>query len=121
MTFNTMVFVGIGSSAGALSRYMVGQTLSKMGNRQFPWGTWVVNVAGTLMLGLFSQLFGQGHPSSNWELILGTGFCGGFTTFSTMSAEAVSLFRQRPILGVIYVGSSLAFGFVLAWGAELWV
>lgn len=120
MTLAATLLVGFGSSIGALARYWVGRAITHVNNHTFPWGTWIVNVAGTLLLGIFSEFFTVLHHHPDWWLILGTGFCGGFTTFSTMSVEAVTLFRSQRILGIIYLGSSLALGLVLAWIAEWW-
>lgn len=118
-TLNTLLLIATGSSTGALVRYLVGQAMRKVNDDSFPWGTWIVNVLGSLLLSMLSLGFSPGHLT-DWKFILGSGFCGGFTTFSTMSAEAVSLFRSRPTLCIIYLGSSLAFGFVLAWAAQWW-
>ena len=121
MTMIPFLLVGIGSSAGAFARYFVGQAVSKVNTSPFPWGTWIINVVGTFLLGIFTQAFTVLHHDPDWLLLLGEGFCGGFTTFSTMSVEAVKLFRTQRFIGFVYLGSSLALGLVLAWITKWWM
>lgn len=115
------ILVGGGSAFGAVIRYSMGNAISKVNNSEFPWGTWIINMLGTLLLGLFFQEFAMLHHDTGWWLLLGTGFCGGFTTFSTMSAETVNLLKNRILLGIVYLGSSLALGFILAWATKWWI
>jgi len=115
------LLVGVGSAVGALARYGLGKAIARVNNNEFPWGTWVINMLGTLLLGLFFDEFSVLHHDPNWWLLLGTGFCGGFTTFSTMSVETITLLKRRAFLGILYVGSSLALGFILAWVAKWWI
>lgn len=63
--------------------------------RSFPWGTFIINVSGSLLLGLLAGLALHHHASAPVKLILGTGFCGGYTTFSTASFETVRLLEER--------------------------
>lgn len=121
MNFINALLVGLGSAVGALARYSLGNAITRVNNSQFPWGTWIINMLGTLLLGLFFNEFSVLHRDPDWWLILGTGFCGGFTTFSTMSIETVKLLRQRALLGVVYLGSSLALGFIIAWMTKWWL
>jgi fluoride exporter len=115
MISTTAMLVGGGSAVGALARFSLGNVISKVNHSEFPWGTWLINMLGTLLMGLFFEEFTVIHLDANWWFVLGTGFCGGFTTFSTMSVETVKLFKNRVFLGFVYIGSSLAMGFVLAW------
>lgn len=121
MTFLSILLVAIGSSSGAVARYVIGQSVAKVNNSIFPWGTWIINIIGTLLLGIFTQLFSVLNHDINWLLLLGTGFCGGFTTFSTMSVEAIRLFRTKFLLGIVYLGSSLALGLTLAFMTQWWI
>lgn len=115
MSMLGLVLVGFGSGVGAVARCIIRQAVSKVNNSDFPWETWLTNVFGTLLLGLCFYAFSVINNDPNWFLLLATGFCGGFTTFSTMSVEVMQLFRRRLVLGIVYLGSSLALGFVLAW------
>jgi len=114
MTSAMVALVAIGAALGAVGRYRVGRFISERTESDFPWGTWVVNAMGTLLLGVFYYELDKLHVYVNWWALLGTGFCGAFTTFSTMSVEAVGLFRRRPLLCILYVGSSFAVGLVFA-------
>lgn len=118
MTSAMIGLVGVGAAIGAVSRYRVGRLVSEWAESDFPWGTWVVNVIGTLLLGVFYQELDRLHVYINWWALLGTGFCGAFTTFSTMSVEAIGLFRRRPMMCIVYLGSSLIVGLALAWSTQ---
>ena len=69
--------------------------------RGFPWGTLAINIAGSFILGMLIGLTLHYHIAPGVYLIIGTGFCGGFTTFSTASFEAVRLIEERRPLAVI--------------------
>jgi fluoride exporter len=78
----------------------------------FPLGTLVINVGGTLLLAFLTTLALGGTLSPEWQTILGTGFCGGFTTFSTFELEAEGLLRRGEWMGVsVYVLGNLLLGF----------
>jgi CrcB protein len=114
------LLVGGGSAAGALARYVLGNAVARVNTSQFPWSTWIINMAGTFLLGLFFEEFTVLRHDTDLWLVLGVGFCGGFTTFSTLSVEAVHLLRSRVILGIVYLMSSLAIGLFLAWVIQFW-
>lgn len=120
MIITRELFVGVGAGVGAVTRYSVGQFFGKINQSPFPWGTWLVNVIGTFLLGLFAETFIILHHDPNWWLVLGGGFCGGFTTFSTMSVETVRLLRTERLIGIVYVSSSLVLGLFFAWIVQFW-
>ncbi|MFC3040446.1 fluoride efflux transporter CrcB [Virgibacillus xinjiangensis] len=103
-----MILVGIGGSLGAGARFYLGGLLN---NRWgvFPAGTWLVNIMGSLLLGMMVGLHTQGLiPGWLWVLG-GAGFCGAFTTFSTFGHETVLLLRRGKIgMASIYVITSSA-------------
>lgn len=99
--------VGVGGAAGALLRYFVFMIL---GPSIFPYGTLLVNVIGSLILGLITGYFMNRQKGDMIYLALGTGFCGGFTTMSTFSAEAMELMNHSFTLGILYIGSTVLFG-----------
>lgn len=81
----------------------------------FPLGTLVVNVLGCFLIGIFSSLPGEnGGISTTTRLLLTTGFCGGFTTFSTFMNENVGLMKGGDgfVVSVLYILASLALGFI---------
>lgn len=101
--------VGIGGGIGALLRYMI-QTA--FGFSLFPFGTLLVNIIGSLLLGIITSYFSNQRKGGLLYLALGTGFCGGFTTMSTFSNEALKLLKDSLVIGILYIGSTVFFGIV---------
>lgn len=92
-----LVFVGAG--AGGSLRYFISALTYKFLPIVFPFGTLIVNFLGSIILGFV--IYGLGDKeliSSNIRLLLGVGFCGGFTTFSTFSLETMNLLRDSQFL-----------------------
>lgn len=85
------LLLGIGGACGAAARYRLGAFLLKRERHTFPLGTFSINTAGTLLLGFVCGLGIDG----NLYLLLGDGFCGAFTTFSTFAVENVQFIRDR--------------------------
>lgn len=85
--------VALGGAVGAALRYLVDRAVGARRNATLPLGTVLVNVLGSFVLGVVSGL-GMLLPTE-WSLALGTGLCGGFTTFSTAVVDAVRLARER--------------------------
>ena len=105
--------VFLGGGLGSLCRYLIGSHLVKVQPGCFPWGTWVANAVGCLLIGLLLAWF-ERRSAGLYRLLLVTGFCGGFTTFSTFSNETVQLLRQgSTALALAYVGASLGAGLLL--------
>lgn len=102
------LLVALGGAAGAAARFWVADTVRARRPSGFPWGTWIVNVAGSLAVGLvvgWVIFAGAGEP---WRLLLAVGLCGGFTTFSTASVETASLLDAgRVRLAVVHALSTL--------------
>ena len=107
-----LLLVSIGSFFGGGLRFLVGKWLSQWLIMSFPWGTFAVNVVGCFLIGVFSSLSLGGHLSPNLKLLLATGLCGGFTTFSTFMNEGSTLLKDEQYLYmVLYVFGSIAVGF----------
>lgn len=104
------LIVGMGSFLGGGARFLVSRGLAAW--TAMPLGTFVVNVAGCLLIGFFSALdYGGGLLNAQARLVLTTGFCGGFTTFSTFMNENWSFVKDGNYLFLaLYVVGSLAFG-----------
>ena len=86
-----LLVAGFGA-LGATARYAVDGWVSRITSGQFPWGTLVINVVGSFLLGLLVQLtIDRLLPHPNWRVALGVGFLGAFTTFSTYAYETVRL------------------------------
>lgn len=85
-----MIEVALGAGLGASVRYLITQVLKRK-TRVFPWSTFIVNITGALLLGFLHSKI----TSSHILLLLGTGFLGGYTTFSTFQVELVTLVNNR--------------------------
>jgi fluoride exporter len=112
----TFLLVLVGGMVGAPARYLADRAVQARRDTVFPWGTFAVNVAGSALLGfLLGAQRHLGLPSSVIAL-LGTGFCGGLTTFSTFGYETLRLLEDGAIgeAGVNVVGS-LVLGVLAAW------
>jgi CrcB protein len=110
-----IVLVGLAGALGALSRYLLGRFIAERVSAQFPLGTMIINVSGAFVIGLLFALTGHRIISTAAQLVLATGFLGGFTTFSTMSWEGVQLVRGGNTgSGFLYLGGSLLLGLIAA-------
>ena len=83
-----IILVGTGSFLGGIARYLVSLGMNGMGSA-FPWATMTANIVGCLLIGLLWAAFNRLNASSQLNLLLIVGFCGGFTTFSTFSKESL--------------------------------
>jgi CrcB protein len=89
-----LLSLAAGSVAGGFSRYFLSQAASRLWGNQFPYGTLIVNLLGCLAVGFFSSVAGGRIPVSHQSrLLLMTGFCGAFTTFSAFMLETEGLAR----------------------------
>lgn len=106
------LLVGLGSFLGGGSRFLVSKAMTALWATPFPLGTFAVNILGCLLIGFFSGLNdGGGWMTPHTKLILTTGFCGGFTTFSTFMNESNSLLKDgNYALVMLYLGLSLLLG-----------
>jgi CrcB protein len=109
----------LGGAAGALAR--AGLASAWPPNGSWPWTTFAVNLAGTLLLAwLVTRLSERLAPTRLWRPFLGTGLCGALTTFSGFQIETIRLVRDgRPGLAVAYSAVSLAAGMALAAGGSV--
>jgi fluoride exporter len=109
-----------GGAVGALIRAAVAAALPD-GRGQWPWATFAVNVAGALVLAwLTTRLTEMVAPTRYWRFLLGTGFCGALTTFSTFQVETIRLAKDGyAVTAVGYAGASIAAGMAAAVGATV--
>ena len=85
------LFVALAAGAGAVTRYLADRTVTRLRPGAFPSGTFVVNVSGSLVLGLVTGLVLHHGASGDVAAVLGAGFAGGYTTFSTWAWECLAL------------------------------
>ncbi|MFE0751578.1 fluoride efflux transporter CrcB [Gordonia sp. NPDC058843] len=86
--------VMLAGALGAVTRFVVDGAVRHRWPTTTPWGTLAINVSGSALLGVLAGLVVFHGASHDWQLIVGTGFCGGYTTFSTASFEAVRLAQR---------------------------
>ncbi|MGW1675133.1 fluoride efflux transporter CrcB [Streptomyces sp. NPDC002324] len=116
------VLVIVGGMIGAPLRYLTDRAVQARHATAFPWGTFAVNVVGSLVLGTLTGAVAAGAADSHLRLLLGTGLCGALTTYSTFSYETLRLAQDgaRPLavanvvasvtagLGAVFVGLAVA-------------
>ena len=93
--------VAIGGFIGAPSRYLLDRAISGRVESDLPWGTFVINITGSLLLGVLVGLSATGHVPDAVMALLGTGFCGAYTTFSTFSFETVRMLEEGRIFEAV--------------------
>jgi len=119
----SFLLVGIGGAFGSMARYGIGYTITKAtSHTTFPLGTLAINLAGCFLIGI---LFGIGMRNTWMEdagwLLLATGFCGGFTTFSTFALENIQMAgRHETMSALLYTALSLVVGLILC-RAGIWI
>ena len=112
-----LLLVCIGSFFGGGMRYLVALLHERLIGPSavacglFPWATFAVNVIGCLLIGLFTGIAASGHLPAQWKLVLITGFCGGFTTFSTFMNDNLLMARDGQMLAaLLYTVLSMVLG-----------
>ena len=111
-----LVLIALGGALGAVSRFLLGNAVSKAIGSALPYGTFVVNVIGCFAMGLLMTIIVDREllPAS-WGLFLCVGLLGGFTTFSSFAYEGLMLLNEGRLLAVLtYVGGSVGLGLVAA-------
>ncbi|WP_326830069.1 fluoride efflux transporter CrcB [Streptosporangium sp. NBC_01810] len=92
------LLVLLGGAVGAPLRYLTDRAVQARHDTVFPWGTFAVNVAGSLILGILTGAVLSGAAGTGVQLLLGTGFCGALTTYSTFSYETLRLAEAGAVL-----------------------
>ena len=116
--------IAIGGFVGAPARFAVDRFVADRVETDFPLGTFLINISGSLLLGLLTGLDLAGHLPDVLSALLGGGFCGAFTTFSTWSFETVRLIEENElleallnalvslVLGLLAAGGGIALGLI---------
>jgi CrcB protein len=106
----TVLWVALGAAAGAPARYLTDRALGRLLPGRFPWGTFTVNIVGSFVLGLVSVTAG---PTTT--ALVGVGFCGALTTYSTFAYETVALTQRREAaVAAVYLMGSVVAGLAAA-------
>ncbi|ESU28459.1 crcB protein [Flavobacterium limnosediminis JC2902] len=114
----TILLIALGGGLGSVFRYLTSQFVNRFFQLYFPYATFITNVLGCFLIGLFLGWLEKNdvtHPDLKFFLV--TGFCGGYTTFSTFSNENVQLFQANQSgTAFLYIGLSVVLGLAATWG-----
>ncbi len=116
-----IIFAGIGGFLGTILRFIISRYFQVYTYSSFPWGTFWINIIGSLLIGILYGIFEKGDfIAPEWRIFLTVGFCGGFTTFSTFSNEGFLLLQNREFFQLaVYAGLSLFFGLMAVFFGRL--
>lgn len=104
-----ILFVGIGGAFGAVTRFGLGKLISQKSHSVFPVGTFIINISGAILLGVLTSI----NSTNNIYLLLGDGFLGAYTTFSTFMYEGFNLFQGNEKKNALtYILASLILGVI---------
>jgi CrcB protein len=114
----TVLWVALGAAVGAPLRYLIDRAVQARHPSRFPWGTFTVNMVGSVVLGALTGAaiaLPAGVVPAGVQAVVGTGFCGALTTYSTFSYESVSLLEDRsPAMAVANLVGSVVAGLLVA-------
>lgn len=112
-----VLFVALGGGAGSVLRFLCQKWIGSISNLSFPVGTLIVNIAGCFLIGLFFSLSIKNNSFNNdWQLLLMTGLCGGFTTFSAFTLDGMNLLKQdKTGFFFLYIAASVLLGLLATW------
>ena len=118
MNIQKLLLVGIGGFTGSVFRYIIARLVDERASRIIPFGTLTVNIAGCFIIGIiYGLLLRKLDMSENVRLLLGVGFCGGFTTFSAFALENLTFIQQKNFGNVLlYSLVSVVLGIMAVWG-----
>ena len=121
MTPLIFIALALAGGIGACARMLLDGIIRSRVNSAIPWGTIAINVSGSLALGLLTGLASASILPEAWQLVIGTGFLGGYTTFSTASYETIRLIQERRWALSLYNGLGTLAVATAAAGLGLWI
>mgnify|MGYP003574939867 FL=1 len=112
--FKQILLVGLGGAIGSIFRFLTSSLVARYALNGFPLGTFIANILGCFILGICVGVFGKNPTENeNLRLLFVTGFCGGYTTFSTFASENIQMLQQQNYMMLAtYTLASLLVGFL---------
>lgn len=120
MIYNLFI-IGLGGFLGSIARFLTSKIVQEQVNSSFPWGTMIVNILGSFIIGIVFALSVKNNIlPPMWRNFLAIGFCGGFTTFSTFSLDNFQLLANQQIFfSLLYTLLSVILGFIFLYSGIL--
>ena len=117
------VWIGVGGALGSIARAWLAVAVARITGPQFPWGTILINVLGSFVIGFFGTLTAAGTRFSappNARAFVMVGICGGFTTFSSFSLQTMALWRNGEwVAAALNVGASVVLCLLAVWVGQV--
>ena len=118
------LWVGLGGALGSMARFWLAATMAALTGPRFPWGTLLINVIGSFVIGWFGALTAESGPfdvPADIRLFVMVGLCGGFTTFSSFSLQTLELLQSGEVVrAASYIAGSVVLCLLFVWiGATL--
>lgn len=115
--WKSILLVGLGGGVGSIFRFLASHLTKKYWDGTFPIATFLVNLTGCLLIGVFvGMLLKSQNMSSDLRMLLVVGFCGGYTTFSAFALENLELIQnEKYFVSIFYMLASVIAGILLVW------
>jgi fluoride exporter len=108
--------IGVGGFTGAIARYVLGSYIGSRYGVRFPYGTFVINMTGSFLIGFILALLSRTTVSPYWRYLIPIGFIGAYTTFSTFEYETLRAVQDGQVTtGLLNVALSVVVGFLAVW------